>query len=72
MNSNELAGSRSVEDSDIDRIPAGTSPATMATEKDLKVEEAVTGEPSEPSFTRLGQLGVPAFTERFTNTSFCR
>ena len=55
----ELAGSSSIEDPVIDRIPAGTSPSTMATEKDLEVEEGVTGEPSEPSFTRLGlEVGI--------------
>jgi hypothetical protein len=63
----ELAGSNSVEDADIDRIPVGHFTFYTGHGKGPeKVEVRATGEPSEPSFTRLGQLGVPAFTEHFT------
>ena len=61
----ESAGLNAIEDGDIDCIAVGSDPATTATEKNLEEEQGVTPEPAEPSFTRLGQLGVPAMTERF-------
>ena len=63
---NEISRSISIEDTQVDRIPVGTSTATMTTEKNLEAKQGVTGEPSEPSFTRLGQLGVSALTTRIT------